>query len=80
VFNALHIDILEPHIHQRYRQTGQRSVAEGGPLLVMIAEKVVALATSLSCRVSVISAFCHLITETPSITNRLVAIVHTSQL
>jgi len=42
-------------------------------------QKVVAmaLATSLSCRVSTISAFCQATTQTPSITNHLVAIVHT---
>ena len=39
--------------------------------------KMVAVATSLSCRVSGISAFCWLITQAPSITNSLVAIVHT---
>ena len=35
------------------------------------------MATSLSCRVSEISAFCWPTTQTPSITNRLVAIIHT---
>ena len=35
------------------------------------------MATSLSCRVSAISAFCQLTIETPSIINRLVDIVHT---
>ena len=35
------------------------------------------MATSLSCRVSAISAFCRPTIQTPSITNRLVAIVHT---
>ena len=38
---------------------------------------MVAMATSLSCRLSVISAFCWPTTQTPSITNSLVAIVHT---
>jgi len=40
-------------------------------------KKMVAMATSLRCRILVISAFCQLITQTPSITNCLVAIVHT---
>jgi len=41
-------------------------------------QKMVAIATSLRCRVSAISAFCLLtITQTPSISNYLVAIVHT---
>jgi len=40
-------------------------------------QKMVAMATCLSCRVSAISAFCWLTTETPSITNSSVAIVHT---
>ena len=39
--------------------------------------KIVAMATSLRCRVSVISAFCWLTTQIPCITNCLVAIVHT---
>jgi len=41
---------------------------------------VVAMAASLSCRVSAISAFCQLTTQAPmnsSISNRLVAIFHT---
>jgi len=37
---------------------------------------MVVMATSLSFRVSTISAFCRPTTQTPSITNRLVAIVH----
>jgi len=37
----------------------------------------VSVATSLSCRVSAISAFCWPTTQTPSITNSLVAVVHT---
>jgi len=40
-------------------------------------QKMVATATSLRYRVSAISAFCRPTTHTPSITNRLVAIVHT---
>jgi len=40
-------------------------------------QKVVAMATSLRCRVSAISAFCRPTTQTSSITNCLVAIVHT---
>ena len=35
------------------------------------------MTTSLRCRVSAISGFCRPITQTPSITNCLVAIVHT---
>ena len=38
---------------------------------------MVAIATSLRCRVSAISAFCQPTTQTPSITNSLVAIIHT---
>ena len=38
---------------------------------------MVAMATSLSCRVSAISAFCWPTTQTPSITNSVVAIIHT---
>jgi len=37
---------------------------------------MVAMAMSRSCRVSAVSAFCRPTTHTPSITNRLVAIVH----
>ena len=36
----------------------------------------VAMATSLSCRVSAIAALCRPITKTPSITNSVVAIIH----
>jgi len=39
--------------------------------------KTVATAMSLSCTVSAISAFCWPTTQTPSITNCLVAIIHT---
>jgi len=39
--------------------------------------KMVAVATSLRCRVSAISAFCQPTTQTPSITNCLVAISFT---
>jgi len=39
-------------------------------------KKMVAIATSLSCRVLAISAFCWSTTQTPSITNSLVAIDH----
>ena len=46
-------------------------------LQLMQTQKLVAMATSLSCRISAISAFCRPTTHTPSITNRLVAIVHT---
>ena len=35
------------------------------------------MAASLNCRVLAVSAFCRLTTQTPSITNCLVAIVHT---
>jgi len=35
------------------------------------------MATSLQCRVSAVSAFCRPTTQTPSITNCLVAVVHT---
>jgi len=35
------------------------------------------MATSLGCKVSAISAFCRPTTQTPSITNYLVAIIHT---
>ena len=38
---------------------------------------MVAMATSLSRRVSAISAFCWPTTQTPSITNSVVTIVHT---
>ena len=38
--------------------------------------KMVAMATSLTCRVSAISAFCWPTTQTPSITNCIVAIVY----
>ena len=40
-------------------------------------QQMVAMATSLSCRVSAISAFCWPTTQTPSTTNSLVTIVHT---
>jgi len=40
-------------------------------------QKMVTMATYLSSRVSAISAFCWPITQTPFITNSLVAIVHT---
>ena len=40
-------------------------------------QKVVAVVTSLNYRVAAISGFCWPTTQTPSITNRLVAIVHT---
>jgi len=38
---------------------------------------MIAMATSLSCRVSATSAFCWPTTQTPSIINCLVAIIHT---
>jgi len=40
-------------------------------------QKMVAMATLVSCSVSAISAFCWPTTQTPSITDSLVAIVHT---
>jgi len=40
-------------------------------------QKMVAVVTSPMCRVSAISTFCQLTTQIPSITNCLVAIVHT---
>jgi len=40
-------------------------------------QKMVAMATSPMCKVSAICAFCRPTTQTPSITNCLVAIVHT---
>jgi len=46
-------------------------------LLPIQSQKVVAMATSLSCEVLAKSAICRPTTKTPSITNRLVAIVHT---
>jgi len=42
-------------------------------------QKLVAMVTSLSCRVSAISAFCWPTTQIPSITNSRVAIVRTKQ-
>ena len=40
-------------------------------------QKIIAMATSLRYRVSAISAFCRPTIQTASITNRLIAIVHT---
>jgi len=42
-----------------------------------IVPKLVSMATSISCRASATSAFCRSTTQTPSITNRLVTVVHT---
>ena len=40
-------------------------------------QKMIAMATSPMCKVSAISAFCRPTTQTPSTTNRIVAIVLT---
>jgi len=42
-------------------------------------QEMVAMAMSLSCKVSAISAFCRLATQFPTITSSLVAIVHSKR-
>jgi len=56
--------------HYVYHTTEVRPIAHLMP-------KMVAMTMPLSCRVSAVSAFCRPTTQTPSITNRLVTIVHT---
>ena len=56
------------------RVTNRHGLTENKPSFIR--KPHIIMAMSLSCRVSTISAFCWATTKTPSITNRLVAIVH----
>jgi len=55
-------------------------ISRQSPFAANVVPKLVATATSLSCRVLATSAFCRPTLKPPSITNRLVAIVHTKPL
>ena len=72
------VKVFDIRPHRRRTETLQ-SYSPGGANVHPIYRKtkVVAMATSLSCRVSAISAFCWPTTQTPSITNCIDAIVHT---
>jgi len=64
--------------HRRHTRTVHSDSPGGANVQPYIeSQKMVAVATSLSCRVSAISAFCLPTTQTPSITNSPVAIVCT---